>query len=195
MRSRGKPGARYDDAAIAAALATRSGNVTAAARSLGLSPAGLRAHVFRVPELYALARKRPGIHKTLVTDEEIVLALQRFGVEQRAARFLGVPSAVIANRSSDAVQAERAKIQRRYHGERRERWEERRKEVAERLAILEQRKALVVELTSAWHFARDSWIMTAFERGLSQAEMGEILGVTRQRVQQLESSLGLSRNG
>lgn len=54
-------------------------------------------------------------------------------------------------------------------------------------------ESVKTDMTRKEKTERDSKVKNWFKEGVSQTEIGERLGLTRQRVQQLEHALGLSR--
>lgn len=72
------------------------------------------------------------------------------------------------------------------------RYPKKRAAIDEKIAANEAHRELCIEMRDLWTVARDSWIVEARQRGLTLLEMGNILGVTSERVRQLEKEAGIT---
>lgn len=193
----------YLDADIAAALRACDGNAARAARWLGCSLLTITNRTRRSKELARLRRKiksgRPRLSYVaaqVVTDEQIIAALDGSDSVAGAARALGVERQVFLSRAYNPdVEAALTQCEQRWKAARLERQrvylEERRAHIAERLAQKEEHDRILEEMRAEWHRVRDAWIADAGARGLTLREMGRILGITRERVRQVEEQLGI----
>jgi hypothetical protein len=183
------------DEEIAAALVAQGGNMRRTAAYLGYSYAGLRSRVCSQPALMALWDQGSfwGRGMRLVSDEEIVAALDRAGHVKGAAAALGVNRGTITGRRSSAVAEALARVGCLHSLRRSSLVDRRRAQVAARIADAEERRDLVRRLKEKHRLLLDGWMVEAMEAGLTQKEIGDICGVTRQRVQQVEAVLGISR--
>lgn len=192
----------YSEDDIAGALLVCDGSVTRAAQWLGCSLLTVRNRIARSERLQAVhvpgRAGRPGSHARLriVSNEQIVAALDGAQSVKGAGDSLGVDRQVLLARATDpAVAAALTRCEQRWLESERARAEakraRRRAEIADTLARAQERIRLLDEMRVSWRRARDGWIAEARSRGLSLMEMGRILGVTRERVRQIEADLGM----
>jgi|ERR1041385_208911 hypothetical protein len=190
------PPLRYTDAEIEAALRASDGDLREAAMTLDCCVGNIRIRCNKNNALRALVvPKRPGRPKEMlrvVTTEAIVAALDAQGSVKAAAAALGIrPNAILHRACDQAVSDAIARVARGRERDRAEILRRRRQEIADKIAIGEARRHMVKEMAESWRIAREAWVVEARERGLTLKEMGDILGLTRERVRQLENEVGM----
>lgn len=193
----------YSDRDIAEALRACEGSVLRAAKWLGCSPLTVRNRVARNEELRRLRvpgrAGRPSSSfeaARIVSDEQLIAALDGAASVKAAAHSLGIARQTFLSRAcSPDVAAALSRCEVRSRALQRQRVDARlaarRAAVAEALERDEEHRQVIDEMRASWQRARDTWVAEARARGLSLKDMGLILGITRERVRQIEEMLGM----
>ena len=178
-------------------MLAENGDVRRAAARLGYSIRGLRTRLLSSPELEALivnrSAGRPRGQGRVVTDEQIVAALELRGSPAGAAKELGVNRGTITGMRYPVVEEALAKAPGGHRLKARELREKRAAAIGARLAHYQALRAKFEEFRDRFNRERDAFVIDAMVAGLTGAQVGDICGVTRQRIQQIEAELGASR--
>jgi DNA-directed RNA polymerase sigma subunit (sigma70/sigma32) len=122
----------------------------------------------------------------VVSDEQLVEALEMSSDLFSAAKALGVQRNTILSRLRGEVRAAYTRMQERGVEREIERLEKRRAAIREKLCATEDHTNTIAEAALEWAGIRQEFIIRFRDR-LSLKEIGNILGVSRERVRQLET--------